>query len=126
MVGADVIGGGDEETVAESLETEASGFTLMRRNFTPVSGYAYLLFVLVYFPCLAAFGAVVKEMGIGYGALHALYLTLTAWAAAVLFYQIAEGGSVLWMVVAAAVMAGQFILFRAMGKRKAAEAVLAA
>jgi ferrous iron transport protein B len=124
MVGADVIG--DEETVTESLEAEASVFTLMRRTFTPVCGYAYLLFVLVYFPCLAAFGAVVKEMGIGYGALHALYLTLTAWAVAVLYYQIAEGGSVLWLAVAAAVMAGQFILFRAMGKRRAVEAVQAA
>jgi ferrous iron transport protein B len=69
---------------------------------------------------------VVKEMGIGYGALHALYLTLTAWAVAVLYYQIAEGGSVLWLAVAAAVMAGQFILFRAMGKRRAVEAVQAA
>ncbi|WP_020611229.1 Fe(2+) transporter permease subunit FeoB [Sediminispirochaeta bajacaliforniensis] len=124
IVGADVISGGDEEAVAEAEEVDISIFALMRRNFTSVSGYAYLLFVLVYFPCLAAFGAAVKEMGIGFGALHGLYLTLTAWAVAVLYYQIAEGGSLLWMIVSAAIMVAQFFMFRVIGNRNRKKAAL--
>ncbi len=117
MLGADVISGGDEAGVSEALETDLSVFTLMRRNFSNASGYAYLLFVLIYFPCLAAFGAAVKEMGIGFGALQGLYLTLTAWAVAVLYYQIAEGGSMIWMIAAAGVMLAQFAAFRILGRK---------
>jgi ferrous iron transport protein B len=117
IVGADVISGGDEEAVAEAAEVDISIFSLMRRGFTPVSGYAYLLFVLIYFPCLAAFGAIVKEMGIGLGILEAIYLTVSAWAVAVFYYQIAEGGNFLWMIVSAAIMVAQFFVFRAIGNR---------
>ncbi len=117
MVGADVISGGDEGAVAEAVEADLSVFALMRRNFTPISGYAYLLFVLVYFPCLAAWGAAVKEMGLGYGIIQGLYLTVTAWAVAVLYYQVAEGGNFLWMVIAAALMVAQFLIFRYIGQR---------
>jgi len=75
MVGADIVGG-EESEVAEAVEADISVFSLMRRNFTGASGYAYLLFVLIYFPCLAAFGAAAKEMGLGLGALQAAYLTI--------------------------------------------------
>jgi ferrous iron transport protein B len=118
MTGADAISGGDEAGVAEAIEADISVFALMRRNFSRASGYAYLLFVLVYFPCLAAFGAAVKEMGIGFGALQGLYLTLTAWAVAVLYYQIAEGGSLVWMTAAAALMLAQFAAFRLLGRKR--------
>lgn len=117
MVGAEVVSS-DEEAVAEAVEADLSVFTLLRSNFTPAAGYAYLLFVLIYFPCLAAFGAAVKEMGIGFGALQALYLTLTAWIVSVLFYQIAEGGNTVWIILSIALLAAQFILFRVIGKKK--------
>lgn len=117
MVGGDVVSA-DEAGVAEAIGADLSLFSLMRRNFTPASGYAYLLFVLIYFPCLAAWGAAVKEMGIGFGVLQGAYLTLTAWAVAVLYFQIAEGGSILWMTVAAGVMAAQFAFFRIIGRKR--------
>jgi ferrous iron transport protein B len=120
MVGADIVGG-EESEVAEAVEADISVFSLMRRNFTGASGYAYLLFVLIYFPCLAAFGAAAKEMGLGLGALQAAYLTISAWAIAVLYYQIAEGGSFGWMAAAIALIAGQFLLFRFLGNRKSVE-----
>ncbi len=80
------------------LEVDDSLFGRMRGQFSPAAGYAYLLFVLIYFPCVAALGAAIQEMGKGYGWLLAGYLTALAWAIAVLFYQFASApqpGSVL-------------------------------
>ncbi len=109
----------DDEMLTDD-PSERSVYTLMRSSFTPAAGYAYLLFVLVYFPCLAAFAAAVKEMGAFFGVLQAVYLTITAWSIAVLFYQIVEGGQILWMAAAALVVVGQFVLFRVVGSRSAA------
>lgn len=116
MIGTDMISE-DEAAVSEAVEADVSVFAMMRDRFTPASAYAYLLFVLVYFPCLAAWGASVKEMGLGYGALQGVYLTLTAWAVAVLYYQLAEGGNILWMIGAAVLMVLQFVVFRQIGNK---------
>jgi ferrous iron transport protein B len=54
---------GDVDATAEEIEADTAAFTLMGQKFDPLAGYAYLLFVLIYFPCVAAFGATVQEMG---------------------------------------------------------------
>jgi ferrous iron transport protein B len=54
---------GDVDATAEEVEADSATFTLMGERFDPLGGYAYLLFVLIYFPCVAAFGATVQEMG---------------------------------------------------------------
>jgi ferrous iron transport protein B len=89
----------------------------LRSHFTPAGAYAYLLFVLLYLPCLAAFGAAVRELGRRYGTLLAIYLTGVAWSASSLFYQIAEGRDAGYITAALAVVAVLVIMFVVAGRR---------
>jgi ferrous iron transport protein B len=108
---------GNETDTGEELETGDSVFDGLRANFMPVSAYAYLLFVLIYFPCVAALGVAIQETGIAYGTLLVTYLTLLAWIIATLFYQVCEGGSVFWIIVAIVLALGIYLSFKAMGKK---------
>jgi len=112
-LGLDVVSG-DEGVTAEKVSADVSVFQRLRDSFTPWGAYAYLLFILMYFPCVAAQGAAMREMGRSLGILLAVYLTVFAWVASVLFYQIAEGGSVVWMAIslaAAGLMTAGFVRF---------------
>jgi ferrous iron transport protein B len=52
-------------------------------TFTPVRAYAFMVFVLIYFPCIAVIAAVRKESGSGKWALFlAVYTTVLAWVLA--------------------------------------------
>jgi len=110
----------DETAVAAELEIDNSLFARMRAEFTAPAGYAYLLFVLIYFPCVAALGAAVREMGAAYGWLLAGYLTLLAWAVATLVYQIASGPSAGPLVLALAILGFIVATFAALGRRSRA------
>ncbi|MCP3854024.1 MAG: Fe(2+) transporter permease subunit FeoB [Actinomycetia bacterium] len=52
-----------------------------------VGAFAYLLFVLLYFPCAATIGAIVREAGRGWAAFVALWTTGVAYYTATVFYQ---------------------------------------
>ncbi len=93
-------------------EMDGGVFGRMRSRFNPAGGFAYLLFVLIYFPCIAALGAAIQEMGVGYGALLAGYLTVLAWSVAVIFYQVATGPSVPVLALAAGLLVAMGLLFR--------------
>ena len=80
----------DADASAE-IGADASVYRHLAANFTVFSAFAYLLFVLMYFPCLAVIGAARQEMGGYYAGVMAVYSTLLAWAVATLFYQVAEG-----------------------------------
>jgi ferrous iron transport protein B len=51
--------------------------------------FAYLLFVLLYFPCVATIGAIRREAGRPWAAFVATWTTLVAYITASSFYQIA-------------------------------------
>ncbi|MDC7124058.1 MAG: ferrous iron transport protein B, partial [Spirochaetales bacterium] len=121
-IGASIVTG-DEAATEEELETSDSVFSGLRANFTPVSAYAYMLFILLYFPCVAALGAAVQETGRGYGTLLVTYLTLLAWVVSTLFFQILEGGSALWIIVALAIAVIIYLTFRIMGNKSKKEAL---
>lgn len=110
---------GDEGAVAEKVEADQTIFTAMREHFTQgkPQAYAYLLFVLLYFPCLAAMGAAFREVGTGYGALLMAYLTILAWIVATLFFQITVGHSALWIILPIALAALIVAVLAWMGKR---------
>ena len=59
----------------------------LRQHFTPLSGLAYLVFVLLYVPCVATLGAIKAEFGWRWAAFSALYQTGVAYLAAVLVFQ---------------------------------------
>lgn len=83
---------GDEE-VAESKLSErikAPNPVTSKPDFTSASALAFMVFVLLYFPCMATLVAIVKETGHwGYGLFSVVYNTAVALLAAVITYQIA-------------------------------------
>ncbi len=80
----------DESVVSGDLEVEPTVFKEMRSRFTGGSkgAFAYLLFILLYVPCLVAVAAAFKEMGWKLTLFQAYYSTMLAWVIATLYYQI--------------------------------------
>lgn len=60
----------------------------LRQHFTPLSGLAYLAFVLLYVPCVATLGAIKAEFGWRWAVFSACYQTGIAYLVAVLVFQI--------------------------------------
>ena len=59
-------------------------------DFTPAAALAFMIFTLLYCPCLATVVAIVKETGHwGYGAFTVLYNTAVAWLLAFAAYRVA-------------------------------------
>ena len=54
-----------------------------------IGAFAYLLFILLYTPCLSALGAVAKEFGLKWAGAVAFWTTAQAYLLSTLFYQTA-------------------------------------
>ncbi len=107
----------DANAVSEEIGADVDVYRHLAANFTVYSAFAYLLFVLVYFPCLAALGAAKQEMGGGFAAVMAAYSTLLAWAVATLFYQITEGHNLIYIAMACGVFVLLYLGLRYLGVR---------
>jgi ferrous iron transport protein B len=105
--------------VAEEVGATASVYAGLRAGFTQgrPQAYAYLLFILLYMPCVAAFAAMTKEMGLRYSMLSVTYLTVVAWSVATLFYQFTVEGSALWIGVAGGMIGLTVVAFWLVGRR---------
>ena len=65
-------------------------FGVMATHFDGQAGaFAYLLFVLLYFPCAATIAVIARETGRGWAAFVATWTTVLAYLAATAFYQVA-------------------------------------
>lgn len=63
----------------------------MQRSFDgKIGAFAYLLFVLIYMPCVAAVAAIQREVGWRWTLFSLSYLTALAWCVSTLFYQTAS------------------------------------
>ena len=62
----------------------------LARAYTPAAGLAYLVFVLLYTPCIATVGALAQEYGRRIAWITVAYQLATAWVAAFVVYQIAS------------------------------------
>lgn len=104
----DVLGFGllkeDPDQIAEEVGAEPTVYQHLQKHFTPLSAFAYLLFVLVYFPCLAVVGVAKQEMGGFYATVMVTYCTLLAWSVATFFYQFTEGHNFFYMILASCVL----------------------
>ena len=58
-------------------------------DFTPQSALAFLVFVLLYFPCIATVVAVRNEAGRGWALASMVYSTAVAWIVAWAVYHVA-------------------------------------
>ena len=62
---------------------------MLREGITPMAAYAYLIFILLYFPCIATIVAIKNETGSWHWALIAAsYTTVVAWIVSAAVYQI--------------------------------------
>jgi ferrous iron transport protein B len=117
-LGTALIGEG-EEVVSEEIGASAGTFAALRKSFGNdwARAYAYLLFVLVYFPCIAAMAAIVREIGLKIGILAVVYLTVLAWSIATLFFQLARGHEVFFIVLPVVLVAAFVPVFNLVSGR---------
>lgn len=121
----DEMGALEEGDLSETMDIYAnlrSYFHNPDKNGNPVDGFnwqvfAFLIFILLYVPCLAAMGVVAREIGLGLAILMATVQTLLAWAVAVLLYQVPVGGNVTWIVAAIVVLVGTGIFLKLFGMK---------
>ncbi len=81
---------GDDDAFSDDTEKYTHLRQLMfQEGITPLTAYAYLLFILLYFPCIATIAAIKNETGSWRWALFAAgYTTAVAWIVSALVYQV--------------------------------------
>lgn len=81
------------ENLKEKLKKERynSGVNKGKLIFTPSTAYAFLIFILIYFPCIATVAVVQKESGSWkWAAFMVFYTTTLAWTMAFIVKQIGD------------------------------------
>ncbi|MEZ3442585.1 ferrous iron transport protein B [uncultured Alistipes sp.] len=84
-----------EETTADADSEKAGTEPLAARlaasgDFTTASALAFLVFILIYFPCVATVSAIATEAGWRWAAISIVYNTLLAWIVSFLVYHLAN------------------------------------
>lgn len=78
----------DSAAVAEEQEVNSSIFGNLNDHFvTGNAAFAYLIFILLYTPCVAAMGAYVREFGDRYARFIAVWTMGLAYGSSTLYYQ---------------------------------------
>jgi len=122
-----------EDTAGAAAEVEASEQTLgvLPRYFgSRAAAVAYMLFILIYAPCVAAVAAIYRETSWKWAVFAVVYLTALAWTVATLFYQLAQfarhpGQSLAWTAGLAAGLAVFYGMLRFFGNRNSARQMAA-
>ena len=86
----------DDDSFAddESFSDDSEKYSRLRQQMfddgiTPLAGYCYLLFILLYFPCVATIVAIKNETGSWkWASFAAIYTTCVAWLVSAMVYQI--------------------------------------
>ena len=82
-----------DETLDETLD-ESQGDTRLQKalvkSVTPAGALAYMVFILLYFPCIATFVAIKNEGGWKWAIITAVYTIFLAWVAAFVTFRLAS------------------------------------
>ena len=77
------------QEVGDDVESEAQVAAALQTVTTPAVALAYMVFVLIYFPCLATLIAIKKETKQwGWAIFTAVYTTLLAWVVALVVFHV--------------------------------------
>lgn len=120
----------DQATAAEEQAVDISIFSNMQTHFAGASGaFAYLLFVLLYMPCAAAMGALVRETGRSWALFTAMWCNLCAFMVSTLYYQLSHlmvhpVQSLSWLFAYGLVLGAIVWLLRRRGARLSRKVVL--
>lgn len=77
-----------KEIIISSLEIFYEGDLAANSGLTPLSAFAMLVFILLYFPCVATMVAIAKESNWRWAAFSAIYSTALAWLLAFAIFQL--------------------------------------
>jgi len=83
---ADAGSGSLKEKIKE--QTHNKGEFKGQAVFTPLVSFGFMLFILIYFPCVAVIAAIKKESSWGWAVFTMVYTTAIAWVVAFASYQI--------------------------------------
>ncbi len=112
-----------QASAASSQEVSSTTFGAMVSRFDgKIGAFAYLLFILLYFPCVAAFGAMIREIGKTWALTGALWATGLAYFSATVFYQVGTfarhpGSSLLWIGVSLTILAASVMMLVHTGRK---------
>lgn len=119
------VGDVSEAQVAQEQDVAASTFGAMAARFDGAAGaFAYLLFILLYFPCTAATAAVYQESGLRWTLFVVWWTTGLGYGLATLYYQSASfahhpASSGMWIGIVLACMTAAFLTLHWLGRRDA-------
>jgi ferrous iron transport protein B len=87
-----------------------------------IGAFAYLLFILLYAPCVATIAAIYREAGLRWSVFSVCYLTTVAWMVSTAFYQLGTftqhpGSSAGWLAAVAGVFAVLMSSLKIMGRK---------
>ncbi|MCU0542413.1 MAG: Fe(2+) transporter permease subunit FeoB [Oscillatoriaceae cyanobacterium Prado104] len=114
----------DQKQAAEEQGISEGTYGQMSQRFgSNQAAFAYLLFVLLYFPCVSATAALYRETNLGWTIFAGTWTTGLAYWAAVLYYQVATyaqhpESSIIWVVRLAIVMALTLVGFKIVGSMR--------
>ena len=113
------------EEYAEAKRAELAERAELRWHFPRGfhQAFAYLLFILLYVPCVGATAVVFKEIGKFYGAIFVTYLTVLGWSVAAIYHAAMVSHSVLWGGIGAALIGAMFGCFWLYGRKHRVELV---
>jgi len=98
-------------------------FTALHNNFHgQIGAYAYLLFILLYFPCIATTSTAFKESSSGWTSFMVVWATGIAYLTSTLFYQVATfaqhpGTTISWVIASIVILLIVIFGFRYWGIR---------
>ncbi|MBO5775475.1 MAG: Fe(2+) transporter permease subunit FeoB [Kiritimatiellae bacterium] len=108
----------EDVSAAESAEDLAAIDSLKRHFPKGVHQmYSFLLFILLYVPCIAATGVVFREIGKLYGTIFVGYLTLLGWSVATIYHAVMVSGSGMWLIIGTSILVAMFGGFWLYGKK---------
>ena len=114
---ANPLGVKDAIDESESAGNEGAYKTMQAHfNLGRFQVLAYLLFILLYVPCLAAMGTAFRELGRFYGTLMMVLQTIIGWSLSVLFFQVTCGHSTAWIATSVALLAGVVVSLVLIGR----------
>ncbi|WP_016957181.1 Fe(2+) transporter permease subunit FeoB [Catenovulum agarivorans] len=129
-LGLGIISEQDLTSAADAQGVQISTFQAMAILFgSTAAAFSYLVFVLLYTPCVAVMGAMYREAGFKWMSFIALWSTGLAYITASVIYQAATFSanpyfSTIWLVSCAAIVALVLLLMRAHGKKLAKKEAL--
>ncbi|MGI2259334.1 Fe(2+) transporter permease subunit FeoB [Shewanella sp. GXUN23E] len=113
----------DQQVAAQEQGVDSTTFSALQAGFgTTLAAFCYLLFVLLYTPCVAAMGALVNEFGMRWARFAALWTFGLAYGVATFVYQAASFNqhplsSAGWMGGLFAALIAFFFWLKRKGKR---------